>query len=439
MLRWLYTALLYALLPLACLAALWRGWRNPAYAIDLRDRLALGPRRGTGNPVWIHAVSVGEVQAAAGLVAQLQRERPDLPLLFTASSGPGMARALALYGGAAAVPGITLRYAPIDLPDAVARFLSREQPRALLLVEAELWPNWLAACQRRGIPVALLSARLSERSARRYARLAPRLMRRILGALQLVATQAAEDAERFVALGADASRVRVVGNLKFDFPLPADIDERAAGLAQRCGAADRWVWVAGSTHPGEEDAALAAHAALLRAWQTQGCAGPRPLLLLAPRRPGRFDAVADSLRREGVLHWRHSAAGEPDQPVDVWLLDTLGDLLAAYAVARVAYVGGTLVPVGGHNLLEPAALGKALLAGPYHSAAPEVARLLVQAEALELVRDAPGWSSALLALWSDPARVATRGAAARRLLEAHQGASRRCLAELAGWWTDPPA
>jgi len=132
MLRWFYTALLYLALPLACLAALWRGWRNPAYAIDLRDRLALGQRRSVGRPVWIHAVSVGEVQAAVGLVAQLRREHPGTPLLFTASSGPGMARARALYGDGAAASGLALRYAPIDLPDAVARFLAREQPRCLL-------------------------------------------------------------------------------------------------------------------------------------------------------------------------------------------------------------------------------------------------------------------------------------------------------------------
>lgn len=430
MLRALYTLLLRLAMPAVCSVLWWRGRRQPTRRVDLRERLArtVLPRATGRAPVWIHAVSVGEVQAAAQLIEALLARDPQQPLLLTMATATGRERAAAQYralltAAEGVAPSLRLRYAPFDLPGAVARFLDAERPCAGLILEAELWPNLLQACARRRLPLALISARLSERSLRRYRSFAPGLMGRSLRSLTLIAAQTCEDAQRFVQLGAVAEQVQVAGNLKFDLQLPSGLPQQAALLR------DRWLgtrraWVAASTHAGEEEQVLAAHRTLCASF-----AGEAPLLVLAPRHPERFAAVAQLLQRSGLSFVRYSDATQAGQAyaAQVLLLDTLGDLLAAYACAEVAFVGGSLVPVGGHNLLEPAALGKPLLSGPAYFSAPEAARLLLACGALQLVADAAGLAAALQRCLADRAASALRGAAGQKVIAANRGAATRTV------------
>ena len=426
--RALYTLLLRLVLPVVGVLFWWRGRRNPALRVDLRERLGHGRPRSGPQPVWIHAVSVGEVQASAGLLRLLRERDPTRPVLLTMATATGRQRAATLF----TQPGIELRYAPFDLPGAAERFLRRERPCAAVFLETELWPNLLAACERRNVPVSLVSARLSERSLRRYRSFAPRLMRKTLSRLALVAAQSQTDAERFIQLGADPRQVHVTGNVKVDFELPADLDERAAALRSRL-LGSRRAWVAGSTHAGEEQQLLEAHRRLLAVWQGAGGHGNAPLLVLVPRHPDRFPAVAQWLAREGLCFVRRADAQAPvGEDTQVLLVDTLGELLAFYACGEIAFVGGSLVPIGGHNLLEPAVLGRPVLSGPHTLASPEIARMLAACGALETVRDAQELAAALLRLFIDEAEATRRGEAGRAQVASNRGAVRRSLALLEG-------
>ena len=430
MLQGLYTLLLRLLLPLVLLRLWWSGRANPALALNLGERLARckTQRRGGLPPIWIHAVSVGEVQAVAGLLRGLRERDPQRPLLLTMATATGHQRARTLYAAElAATPGraaLRLRYAPFDLPGAVRRFLQQEQPCVALILETELWPNLLRACQRAAVPVALVSARLSERSLRRYRSLAPGLMHRSLQRIACLVVQGQDDAARFIALGATPSQVLVGGNLKFDLQLSPDLPQRAASLQSRVSAGRR-VWVTGSTHAGEEQQVLNAQ----RLLQASALAAA-PLLVMAPRHPERFTAVAASIVREGFVLQRHSDGGAIAAATQVLLVDTLGDLMAWYACAEVVFVGGSLVPVGGHNLLEPAALGLPVLSGPAQFNSPEAARLLTACGALQTVANGDELAGALQSLFEDAAEAGRRGAAGEAVLEANRGAAQRSLALL---------
>jgi 3-deoxy-D-manno-octulosonic-acid transferase len=428
MLQAVYTLLLRLMLPVASLLFWWRGRRDPAQRVDLRERLGHGRQRQGPQPVWIHAVSVGEVQAAAGLIALLRKRDPWRPVLLTMATATGRQRAQALYPD----PLIELRFAPFDLPGAARRFLVRERPSAAIFLETELWPNLLASCARRRVPVALVSARLSERSLSRYRSFARRLMRRTLRTLAVIAAQSDDDAGRFIALGADPQSVHVAGNVKFDFTLPEDIGARSAALRERW-IGSRRAWVAGSTHGGEEQQLLEAQRRLEGVWPGAGGRSSAPLLVLVPRHPERFSQVAQWLEREGVRFARRSDAnavvGETTQ---VLLVDTLGELLPFYACGEVAFVGGSLVPIGGHNLLEPAVLGLPVLSGPNNFNSPEAAARLGACGALEIVRDAASLASAVLRLLTDEMEANRRGEAGRAEVLENRGAAARSLALLGG-------
>jgi 3-deoxy-D-manno-octulosonic-acid transferase len=423
MLRVLYTLLLRLLLPIAGLLFWWRGRRDPAHRVNLRERLGHGRQRQGPQPVWIHAVSVGEVQAAAGLIALLRERDPWRPVLLTMATATGRQRAQALYRD----PLVELRFAPFDLPGAARRFLVRERPVVAIFLETELWPNLLACCARRHVPVALVSARLSERSLHRYRSFARRLMRRTLRTLAVIAAQSDADAARFVALGADPAQVHVAGNVKFDFTLPPDTGARSATLRERW-IGGRRAWVAGSTHAGEEQQLLQAQRRLEGVWPGVGSRGAAPLLVLVPRHPERFAQVAQWLQREGVRFARRSdPAAQVDAAMQVLLVDTLGELLPFYACGEVAFVGGSLVPIGGHNLLEPAVLGLPVLSGPHNFNSPEAAARLVDCGALEIVRDAAGLASAVLRLLTDEQEAGRRGEAGRTEVLENRGAAARSL------------
>ncbi|MEY4762512.1 MAG: hypothetical protein RLZZ200_2368 [Pseudomonadota bacterium] len=426
MLRVVYTTLLRLVLPVVALLLWWRGRRDPARRVSLRERMGRGRPRQGPQPVWVHAVSVGEVQAAAGIVRLLRERDPNRPVLLTMATATGRQRAKELYRD----PMVELRFAPFDLPGAARRFLKRERPCLAVLLETELWPNLLFACSRQKVPVALVSARLSARSQRRYGSFAPKLIRRTLRLLVRIGAQSDDDAARFLSLGADPSAVRVTGNVKFDFSLPADLDARVTALRERW-IGGRRAWVAGSTHAGEESVLIEAQRLLAG---FSGSQDGSPLLVMAPRHPERFETVAQGLTKAGLQFVRRSDAGAGvTDATQVLLLDTLGELLAFYAMGEVAYVGGSLVPIGGHNLLEPALLAKPVMGGPYFSNSPEAADRLKACGALRIVHDA-GELSATLAAWlADPAEAARQGQAGRVAVESNRGAAARSLALLEPW------
>ncbi len=408
--RRLYTLLLYLALPFASLIVGVRGFTEREYWRGWQARFGFGTAR-AGGGIWVHAVSVGEVQAAALLIEALRTRLPGIEITLSCATPTARARARTL------LPGLDVRYAPYDLPGSVRRCLTGLRPRMLIVLETELWPNLLHEAIRAGVPILIASARVSVRSARFYQRL-PGLLRDSLAAGVWVGAQTESDAQRFAALGVPPARLAVVGNIKFDRTAGTEQVQRGARLRTRYGAG-RAVWVAGSTHAGEEQIVLEAHRRLLEQQ-------PRALLILAPRHPQRFDAAAASVTAQGLSCIRRSVE-PPQHDPQVLLLDTLGELADFYAAADVAFVGGSLVPIGGHNLLEPAALGVPVLSGPEQFASPELARVLREQGALTIVHDAAELAAALGGLLADPQARAAQGAAGRAAIEANRGALERLL------------
>ena len=419
LLRGLYSAALYLLAPVTLYHLVWRGFRHEEYFQRWGERYAVYPQRRAPLPetVWVHAVSVGEVNAAAALVNALRRERPDLRLLVTTITPTGSARVRALWGDT-----VEHVYLPYDLSGGVERFLGHFDPSIALIMETELWPNLLFGCRDHGVPVYVVNGRLSARSLRGYSVLAP-LISRALRTVRHVAAQSHADATRFVRLGAPRERVTDVGNLKFDMALAPDAGELARRVAEQSGA--RPVWFAASPHEGEECAVVARLARLRVKY-------PGLLLLWAPRHPERFRPVMQAGVAAGwrvatrrLTHW-------PDAADEVFVVDTLGELTAFYACAQVAFVGGSLQPVGGHNLLEPAAVGTPVVTGPHLHNFADIARRMREAGALCTGADVQEVGDALDRLLGDPETRARMAAAGTALVEEGRGALARTLALIVG-------
>jgi 3-deoxy-D-manno-octulosonic-acid transferase len=406
---------MYVAAPVVSAMLAWRGLRDRSYWHHFGERFGLGTALAR-SPIWVHAVSVGEVQAASALVSALRERYPQTPVLITTFTPTGAARARALFGGMAEV-----RYLPFDLPGSVRRFLDRVQPRLAVIVETELWPSLYRQCRLRRIPMVIASARLSRRSIDRY-RLLGALFKETVAGGVMVAAQGEGDAERFRALGVAAERTYVTGNLKFDFALPADIAARGRDLRAQY-APDRPLWVAGSTHGGVEEEAV------LEAQRRLAAHQPGAMLVLAPRHPKRFDEVAAWLERQGVTYIRRSGPSSRagSDGASVLLLDSLGELLSFYAAADVAFVGGSLAPIGGHNLLEPAALGLPVLTGPNNSNGEDVARLLLDCGAAEIVRNGTELGSKVAELLSDQARRMEMGNRGRAAVDRNRGALEKLM------------
>ncbi|MDH0097028.1 lipid IV(A) 3-deoxy-D-manno-octulosonic acid transferase [Ectopseudomonas hydrolytica] len=412
--RYLYTLLLHLALPLIALRLALRARKAPAYARRVRERFSFGLPAMKPGGIWVHAVSVGESIAAAPMIRALQAHYPDLPITVTCMTPTGSERIQALFGDS-----VQHCYLPYDLPWAASRFLQRVQPRLAVVMETELWPNHIHQCAKRGIPVALANARLSQRSARGYARLR-KLTAPMLAELSLIAVQTQAEAERFLDLGARPNCVEVTGSIKFDLKIDAELPRRASELRHQWQAERRPLWIAASTHAGEDEIILAAHRQLL-------LARPDALLILVPRHPERFNAVHELCLNLGLTTRRRSS-GEAVQAGDQVLLgDTMGELLFLYALADVAFVGGSLVANGGHNLLEPAALGKPVLSGPHLFNFLEIAAQLREAGALGEVQDATDLADEVEALWREPDRAERMREAGLQVLRANQGALDRLL------------
>jgi 3-deoxy-D-manno-octulosonic-acid transferase len=411
--RALYSLLIALLAPVALVMESLRG--APASPHRLAERFGRTGIRAQGS-VWLHAVSMGEVQAAAPLVRALIEQYPERTFVMTTTTSTGARRVRELFG-----TRVQHAYLPLDLPFAIRAFLDRVAPALAIVLETEIWPNLYADCARRRIPLLLASARLSERSVRRYARLQkllPGLLERTLRMAHICA-QSEIDAQRFVALGVRPDRVEVIGNLKFDLGVPAAVLQSGMHLRDQLGDA-RPVWVAGSTHEGEEAVLLDAHAQV-RAHQ------PSTLLVLVPRHPQRFEAVAAELERQAIAFVRRSEQRLPTSNESVLLVDTMGELMQFYAAGEVAFVGGTLIALGGHNLLEPAALGRPVLCGPHTFNAADIARALEQAGALKVVRTAAELAAELTVLFASADRRGAMGVAGQQVLAANRGACQRLL------------
>jgi 3-deoxy-D-manno-octulosonic-acid transferase len=413
LLRLLYTGLLYLILPLALVRLHWRGRQDVGHRQRWRERLGFIPPL-PSRCLWIHAVSVGETRAALPLIRALLNRYPDLPLLVTTTTLTGSRQMREALG-----ERVRHVYAPYDLPGAVARFLRQTRPKLALIMETELWPNLLRQCAVAGIPVLIANARLSERSARGYARIGG-LTTSMLRDITLIAAQAEADADRFRALG--APRVEVAGNLKYDLTVPDDLPERGQNLRRELLGENRPVWIAASTHAGEDELVLEAFARLRARW-------PELLLLLVPRHPERFGGVAALCQQRGFSVVRRSERRPCAPDTAVFLGDSMGELLLFYAAADLAFVGGSLVPTGGHNVLEPALLGLPVLFGPHMFNFTEAGERLLEAEAAWRVADAAELAAMVDRLLADPALRQTASQRGRAVVERHRGA----LAALLGW------
>lgn len=412
--RYLYIVLAYLLLPLAFGIILFRGLRDSGYWHGLGQRFGFGPAVGGEGSFWVHAVSVGEVQASAALVRALRQRYPHVPVVVTTVTPTGAQLARRLFD-----ENVGVRYVPYDLPGSVRRFFRRVRPRLAVIMETELWPNLYHECGRRDIPLVLASARISPRSVPRYRRLVP-LFRATLAHGIVIAAQTPSDAQRFISIGAEPGRTWVTGNIKFDFQLPEGAIDSGGRLRERY-AGSRPVWVAGSTHEGEEEIVLEAHRRVRERI-------PDALLFLVPRHPNRFAGVAAKLRERQILFVSCSGGEPATEETEVVLVDTLGQLIEFYAASDVAFVGGSLTPVGGHNLLEPVALALPVLTGPHNFNSEETANLLIAAGAVRVVSDGAGLADQVCAWLSHPDERARVGQAGLRVLDENRGALQRLMA-----------
>ncbi|WP_159811699.1 lipid IV(A) 3-deoxy-D-manno-octulosonic acid transferase [Pseudomonas sp. 18058] len=414
--RTLYTALFYLGLPLVAIRLWLRARKAPAYAKRIGERFSYGmPTLQTGG-IWVHAVSVGESIAAAPMIRALLQRYPQLPITVTCMTPTGSERIQALFANE---PRIQHCYLPYDLPCAAARFLDRVQPKLAVIMETELWPNHIHQCAKRGIPVALANGRLSERSARGYGRFR-KLTAPMLAEMSFFAIQTEAEAQRFRDLGARPETVEVTGSIKFDLTIDPALLQRAAELRGQWQVLERPVWIAASTHEGEDEVVLDAHRRLL-------ANHPDALLILVPRHPERFNSVFELCQREGFTTVRRSTGANVDAQTSVLLGDTMGELLFLYALADSAFVGGSLVANGGHNLLEPAALAKPVLSGPHLFNFLDIAAQLREAGALAEVEDAEGLAVEVQRLFELPRDAQRMADAGLAVMRRNQGALQRLL------------
>ncbi len=418
--RTLYTALFYLGLPLVAIRLWLRARKAPAYAKRIGERFTLGMPTLQPGGIWVHAVSVGESIAAAPMIRALLERYPALPITVTCMTPTGSERIQALFAYESRIQHC---YLPYDLPCAAARFLDRVQPKLAVIMETELWPNHIHQCAKRGIPVALANGRLSQRSAKGYGRFS-KLTAPMLAEMSLLAVQTEAEAQRFRDLGARSETVDVTGSIKFDLTIDPQLLQRAADLRSQWQAQDRPLWIAASTHEGEDEVVLDAHRRLL-------ANHPDALLILVPRHPERFNSVFDLCQREGFATVRRSTGANVDAQTRVLLGDTMGELLFLYALADSAFVGGSLVPNGGHNLLEPAALAKPVLSGPHLFNFLDIAAQLREAGALAEVDDAEGLAVEVQRLFELPRDAQRMAEAGLAVMRRNQGALQRLLDGLA--------
>ena len=408
--RLLYTWLLWLLLPLVFVRLALRARKQPEYLQHIGERFGAYPQRSDKPVIWLHAVSVGETRATVSLIAKLRAAYPGHQILLTHTTPTGRATSEQLYGD-----DVLRAYLPYDYPFAVRRFLRHFQPKLGILMETEIWFNLIHEGHAAGVPMLLLNARLSEKSARGYAR-AARLTGDALQQLTAIAAQTPDDAARLMQLG--AQKVSVMGNLKFDIVPPQAMLERGASLLQQFGA-DRKVLLAASTREGEE-------ALLLDAFQAAGGIGGR-LLVIVPRHPQRFDEIAGMLAKRGLSYQRRSEDSKVSPEIQVVLGDSMGEMFAYYAAADIAYIGGSLLPFGGQNLIEACAVGTPVLIGPHTFNFADATKRAVAAGAAVRVEDAGGLLQVAQKLLADDTALDEMSKRGVQFVAAHQGATDKAM------------
>lgn len=411
--RVLYTLLMYLVTPIILYRLAFRGLRNRDYFWRWRERFGFFVCPPMKDAIWVHAVSVGEFNAAVPLIEALMKRFPERPMVVTTITPTGSSRVQSVLGAR-----VFHVYLPYDLPGSVRRFLDRTKPKLAVVMETEIWPNLYLSCSSRKIPILIANARLSERSLRGYGP-AKALAGHCVRAAAWIAAQSKVDAERFLRLGAEPSRLELVGNIKFDMKLPEGINEIGADLRSGWGA-NRPVWVAASTHEGEESAVLEAHALVLRQF-------PDALLIFVPRHPERFKLVTTHCRSIGFRTSTRSENQTPEGSTQCFVLDSMGELLNFFAASDVAFVGGSLSDIGGHNMLEPAGLGIPVIIGPYTYNFEEIADRMISGGAAIRVTNGAELGNGLCKILKYSATRNAMGEAGLRVVVSERGALERLL------------
>ena len=426
--RLLYTLIYTLLLPVILLRLLWRSRLAPAYRQRWLERFGIfnAPDFDHRKPaIWLHAVSVGETLAAVPLIKQLQLEHPDWQWIITTTTPTGSEQVRAIFSGAILQNTFAHVYAPYDLPIFLSAFIKRTRPALAIVMETELWPNMLHSCRTHNIPVIIANARLSEKSARGYAKLAP-LTRSMLADVSMIAAQQNADGERFIHLGLAHEKLIVTGSIKFDLDLEDAIRNKATALRMQWSCNEmRKVWLAASTHPGEDEIILQAFAELKKQFSDL-------LLVLVPRHPERFSTVATQCEQAGWSIIKRSSKIAPNAGTDIVIGDTMGELLVFYGAADIAFVGGSLVPVGGHNLIEPAAWACPVISGPHLFNFSEVERLLQENNALVIAKDSDELVAAVKNWLTNEELRKNSGAQAKQVADNNRGALKKLCLQIAG-------
>lgn len=411
--RFLYSVLFYIALPLIVGRLFWRSRKAPAYKQRIKERFALGLANINPNGIWIHAVSVGESIAAAPMINELLEKYAHLPITITCMTPTGSERIKSLFGDR-----VQHCYMPYDTPTIAKRFLRKIQPQLAIIMETELWPNHIHYCQQLGIPVILANARLSERSAKGYAKF-PKIIRPMFSALSWIAVQSKVEADRFVELGANPNNISVIGSIKFDINISSDLIKKAVELRKKCQSDKRPTWIAASTHAGEDEIVLEVHRQLLAQY-------PDALLILVPRHPERFKEVSQLASKyfSTVTRSSHELVNNHTQ---VLVGDTMGELLFLYALADIAFVGGSLVDRGGHNVLEPVALNKPVICGPSLYNFQEITSQLQEKRAIAIVHNSQELFLQLNRLFDDRTLAEEMIQGGHQIMQHNQGALDRLV------------
>lgn len=408
MARIIYSLFFYLMLPFIIIRLLYKSRHSHGYRKRWRERFGWFEAPQQKGGIWVHAVSVGETIAAVPMIKALQKAYPDKPLIITSMTPTGSERVRALFHDS-----VFHVYVPYDFPGAVKRFLRKIQPSMLILMETELWPNLLHYCAKQHVPVLLANARLSERSYVGYHRIKS-VAATMLSEITLIGAQAQPDAERFIKLGAAPEKVIVTGSMKFDINIVANVYEQGKTLRQALGI-DRSIWIAASTHENEEEY-------VLKAFQKIRQRVPDALLILVPRHPERFSKVAELCRKQGYQVVCRSQQQSCTLSTDIYLGDTMGELLVLYAASDIAFVGGSLVPIGGHNMLEPAALAVPSITGPYYFNFTTIVQLLEKAGGLRKIQDTDELADTIIEWFKKPELRMLAGTQSKQVVEAHRGA-----------------
>ncbi|WP_100753523.1 lipid IV(A) 3-deoxy-D-manno-octulosonic acid transferase [Vibrio salilacus] len=407
--RWIYSALLALAAPFLLVSLYQKKPGKPSFGQRWREHWGITPKVDATNPLWIHSVSVGESIAVTPIIRELKARHPDLPIVVTTTTSTG-AEQIAKLGDL-----VTHRYMPLDFTWCVRGFLKTINPSQMLIVETELWPNTLHTVAKAGIPITVINARLSERSCRRYQKFQS-VFNLLAQNLTQVLCQYQSDAERFIRLGLNPKKVHVTGSVKFDIQVTEEQVQASKFLRAQLGE-NRPVWIAASTHQGEDEIVLEAHQSLLKSY-------PNSLLILVPRHPERFNDVASLCTAKGFMTHRRTSERQEFEHSQVYIGDTMGEMLVMLGAADICFMGGSLVgeKVGGHNLLEPAALAKPLLNGPCYYNFSEITQTLLKNNAVILCDDASEIHQQLVKLFDSPELAQQMGKCAHSVVKDNQGA-----------------